>query len=82
MDAYLAAAQEAGHRPHSWWMSPPIYDIFKTAEGVRPIVHRGLPIDIHDEWSWGWMLVTRANYPHALPKPFDLALAKARGETA
>jgi hypothetical protein len=78
MDEVLALAREVRHTPHSWWMSPPIYDLFEGPQGLRPLRHQGLPISVHDEWAWGWMLVTRGPHEFAIPKPFDASAIEAQ----
>lgn len=66
IDAAINIAEADGTPLAALMMSPPAFETLKRIiprkqyrkrQGTRFInAYRGVRIDIHDEWSWGWML--------------------------
>jgi hypothetical protein len=56
MDEYYSAMlRTKGLIPFRWMMSPAALQLL-SGGGERPAIYRGVRIEEHDEWSWGWML--------------------------
>lgn len=78
IDRYLDHAAERGIPLAALMMSPQAFmhlkdkvprKQYRQRQGSRFInAYRGVPIHIHDEWSWGWML--RA-VDGSFPRPED-----------
>lgn len=65
MSEYLELARAEGEVPHHWAISPNALEQI-SGNGVRRQHVLGLPIIVHDEWSWGWMLYVETEYALAI----------------
>lgn len=78
IDAYLDHAERWKIDLAALMLSPPAFTELKRVtprkqyrkrQGTRFInSYRGVPINIHDEWSWGWMLRAKDGSFVELPK--------------